>query len=78
MAYLHPAAGQARAALGSGSVLPAGSVTSEMLADDAVTTDKIADDAVTMDKIADSGATAGQVIKYNGSDWAPAADETGA
>jgi len=40
----------------------------------AVTAIKIASDAVTMPKIAQSGATTDQVIKWNGSAWAPAAD----
>jgi hypothetical protein len=37
----------------------------------------IANSAVTMAKIAQAGATSGQVIKWNGSAWAPAADATG-
>jgi trimeric autotransporter adhesin len=43
----------------------------------AITTVKIADDAVTLAKIAQGGAGTGQVLKWNGSDWAPAADATG-
>jgi hypothetical protein len=42
-----------------------------------VATEGIADGAVTMAKIAQQGATSGQVIKWNGTAWAPAADETG-
>lgn len=42
--------------------------------DGSVTTAKIADGAVTMAKLAQAGASSGQVIKWNGSAWAPAAD----
>lgn len=42
-----------------------------------VTTIKVADGAITMPKIAQSGATTNQVIKWNGSAWAPAADAGG-
>ena len=38
----------------------------------AISTTKIANAAVTMPKIAQSGATTNQVIKWNGSAWAPA------
>ncbi|MEO0108418.1 MAG: hypothetical protein ABIK62_04520 [candidate division WOR-3 bacterium] len=48
-----------------------------MLANSAVTTPKIADTAVTMAKIARAGATTGQVIKWNGSAWAPGKDSVG-
>lgn len=43
----------------------------------AMVTADIPDAAVTMAKIAQSGATSGQVIKWNGSAWAPAADDAG-
>lgn len=43
----------------------------------AMVTADIPDAAVTMAKIAQAGASSGQVIKWNGSAWAPAADETG-
>jgi hypothetical protein len=43
----------------------------------AITAIKIASGAVTMPKIAQSGATTNQVIKWNGSAWAPGADATG-
>ncbi len=43
----------------------------------AITTIKIADDAVIGDKIAQDGATSGQVLKWNGSTWAPANDDGG-
>ena len=43
----------------------------------ALPTGNIADGAVTMAKINQAGATSGQVIKWNGSAWAPAADDSG-
>jgi hypothetical protein len=43
--------------------------------DNGVTAAKIADGNVTMAKIAQSGATNGQVLKWNGTAWAPAADD---
>jgi hypothetical protein len=51
-----------------------GTIASVDISNDAVTSAKIADANVTMPKIAQSGATSGQVIKWNGSAWAPAAD----
>jgi hypothetical protein len=52
-------------------------VTSDKLAGNAVTTDKINAGAVTGAKIAQAGATSGQVLKWNGTTWAPATDATG-
>ena len=52
-------------------------VSNIKLADAAVTNIKLADAAVTGSKIAQSGATSGQVLKWSGSTWAPANDETG-
>lgn len=52
-------------------------VITDKLAAGAVTTDKINAGAVTGAKIAQSGATTGQALKWNGSTWAPANDETG-
>ena len=40
----------------------------------AITTNEIANGAVTGSKISTAGASNGQVLKYNGSIWAPAAD----
>ena len=54
-----------------------GAVTTPKLADLAITSPKIADNSVTGVKIAQMGATNGQVLKWNGSSWAPAADQTG-
>lgn len=42
-----------------------------------VATAGLADGSVTMAKINQGGASSGQVIKWNGSAWAPAADNTG-
>lgn len=44
------------------------------LTDDAVTTVKIADGAITAAKLNAMAATSGQVLKWNGTAWAPAAD----
>jgi hypothetical protein len=41
---------------------------------DAITSGMIQNSAVTMQKLSPSGATTGQVIKWNGTDWAPGAD----
>jgi dihydroxyacetone kinase DhaKLM complex PTS-EIIA-like component DhaM len=64
-----------------------GAVSTAKLADNAVTTTKIANNAVVTAKIANGaitaakldpmGATNGQVIKWNGTAWAPAADQSG-
>jgi hypothetical protein len=52
-------------------------VTTPKIADNAVTTAKIGDGAVTAPKIAQMGAQSGQVLKWNGTAWAPAADDGG-
>ena len=49
-------------------------VTTLKLADNAITTAKILDANVTLAKIAQEAATSGQVIKWNGTAWTPAAD----
>jgi hypothetical protein len=49
-------------------------VMADDLASNAVTTVKIADGAVSADKLNAMSATNGQVLKYNGSAWAPASD----
>ena len=49
-------------------------VDSNKIAADAVRTSDIGNAQVTMPKIAQSGASSGQVIKWNGSGWAPATD----
>jgi hypothetical protein len=46
----------------------------ETVPDSAVTTGKILDGAVTMEKINQSAATTGEVLKWNGSAWAPGND----
>lgn len=51
-----------------------GAVTTNKIGAGAVTNDKIGDGEVTLAKLAQSGATTGQVPKWNGSAWAPAAD----
>ncbi len=53
-------------------------VGSQEIGNYAVTDVDIALDAVTADKIAQNGASTGQVLKWNGSAWAAANDETSA
>lgn len=65
----------------------AGKVTSAKVASNAITVDKIADASVTSDKlaaqsvtgnkIAQQAASTGEVLKWNGTTWAPGTDETG-
>lgn len=50
--------------------------TAEEVSDNSVTSDKITDGAVTGAKIAQEGATNNQILKWNGTTWAPAADAT--
>jgi trimeric autotransporter adhesin len=50
-------------------------ITSAKIADLAVGTTKIANSTVTAPKLASMGASAGQVLKWNGTSWAPAADD---
>ncbi|MEI6410657.1 MAG: tail fiber domain-containing protein [Bacteroidota bacterium] len=52
-------------------------ITTTELATNAVTTENISNGAVTAAKIDDMGALNGQVLKWNGTTWAPAADLTG-
>ncbi len=52
-------------------------VTTAKITANAITTNEIATGAVTAPKIDQMGATSGQVIKWSGSAWAPAADNTG-
>ena len=52
-------------------------VTTQELADNAVETANINNQAVTGAKIAQQGATNGQVLKWNGTTWAPQNDATG-
>ncbi len=52
-------------------------VTNAKIANNAVNTAQIANDAVTAAKIDDMGASSGEVLKWNGSAWAPAADNAG-
>ena len=54
--------------------LKAGVVGSIELASNAVQTSKIQNGAVTGEKIAQMAATSGQVLKWNGTTWAPADD----
>jgi hypothetical protein len=71
----------ANADLGNNSVtsekITDATITAADLVNNAVTTEKINAGAVTGAKIAQAGATSGQVLKWSGSTWAPAADATG-
>ena len=49
-------------------------VTTSKILDGTIATADLADGNVTMPKIAQAGATSGQVIKWNGTAWAPATD----
>jgi hypothetical protein len=51
--------------------------TAEQIPDNSVTSAKIVNGAVVGSKIAQQGATSGQVLKWNGTAWAPAVDLTG-
>ena len=53
------------------------SVTNAKIIDTAVSTNKLANNAVTASKLASMGALNGQVLKWNGTAWNPAQDETG-
>ena len=59
------------------SELADNAVGSAEISANAVTTTKISNGAVTAAKLDNMGATNGQVIKWNGSTWAPAADQSG-
>ena len=47
------------------------SITSEVLSRDAIALNDLSD-------VSTSGANSGEILKYNGSSWAPAADDTSA
>ncbi|MFA6526021.1 MAG: dockerin type I domain-containing protein [Candidatus Buchananbacteria bacterium] len=52
-------------------------ITSIKIADGAIATADIANNAITAAKLSTMSATNGQVLKYNGSAWAPATDAVG-
>ncbi len=57
--------------------LKANAVGANELASNAVTGAKVANAAISAAKLDDMGASNGQVLKWNGSSWGPAADQTG-
>ncbi|MEZ4942607.1 MAG: tail fiber domain-containing protein [Saprospiraceae bacterium] len=52
-------------------------VSSPEIADNAINTSELSDGAVTAPKLNSMGATSGQVLKWTGTTWAPAADALG-
>jgi len=67
--------------IGTGKVtaakVAANAITEEKIADAAISSDKLANQSVTGTKIAQQAASTGQVLKWNGSIWAPGTDEMG-
>ncbi|MFZ4634520.1 MAG: tail fiber domain-containing protein [Saprospiraceae bacterium] len=59
------------------AIIADNAVNSAKISTGAVGTTQLANGSVTAEKIADIGAAAGQVLKWNGSLWAPANDLTG-
>jgi len=57
------------------SGLPVTATGTIRIADGGVSTGKLADGAVTAPKLHQMGATSGQVLEWNGTAWAPAADD---
>jgi hypothetical protein len=57
--------------------LNANAVTAEKIQSGAVTSDKIADATIQFSDIGQNAATAGQVMKWNGTNWSAANDEIG-
>jgi hypothetical protein len=53
-------------------------ITGADIANTTITGTNIASTTITADKLAQSTATPGQVLKWNGTNWAPAADDAGA
>jgi trimeric autotransporter adhesin len=70
----YPNPGIAIGAIGS-TQLAINAVTTATILDGAITDAKISD--VSPSKIAQAAATSGQILKWNGSAWAPAADNVG-
>ncbi len=56
------------------TTIAANAVTSAKIADGTIVTADVADGAITAAKINQMSATSGQVLKWNGTAWAPAAD----
>lgn len=61
----------------SSAKIATNAVTGIKIINNAITTDKVANQAITAAKLDDMGAVNGQILKWNGSAWAPAADEVG-
>jgi hypothetical protein len=61
----------------TGSKIAELSVSGSKIVNNAINTEKLADASVTAQKIAQNGAASGQVLKWNGTAWAAANDNTG-
>lgn len=59
------------------SRIDTGAVTSDRLATAAVTASKLASRSVTSSKLDQMGASSGQILKWNGTAWLPADEQTG-
>ncbi|MDH7481371.1 MAG: hypothetical protein QHH26_05255 [Armatimonadota bacterium] len=70
-------AGDGLTLTGTSFSIASAAITSTMLANDSVDSSKIADGTIQLNDLSQSGASAGEVIKWNGTAWAPAADESG-
>lgn len=57
--------------------IASGAVTGSKIANGAVNTPKIQDGAVTYSKLSTASATVGQVLKFDGTNWAPGTDNLG-
>ncbi len=57
--------------------IKANAVSSPEIADNAINTSELSDGAVTAPKLNSMGAVSGQVLKWTGTTWAPAADALG-
>lgn len=57
--------------------IASGAVTTSKIANGAINTPKIQDGAITYPKLSTAGASVGQVLKFDGTSWAPGTDNGG-
>ncbi len=62
----------------AGNRFRVGTIGTANIADNAITSVKIANGTILGEDIAQQGAALNQILKWNGANWAPAIDETGA